>query len=168
LPQYILLLLLLPDLADFHIEPLPDGSTTGNDPRPDGQPGALHYGQRAATGASLFNRFWAYFIPLIGGYLADAKWGRLKTIYISIGVAMFGHAIIIIAAIPSVIKNPDGALACFFVGLLFFATGVGGFKPNISPLFAEQLSSRKMHVQTLSSGELVVVDPALTTQRMFM
>lgn len=149
-------------------EPLPDGSTTGNDPRPNGQPGALDYGQRAATGASLFNRFWAYFIPLIGGYLADARWGRLKTIYIAIGIALFGHVIIIVAAIPGVIKNPDGAIACFFVGLLFFATGVGGFKPNISPLYAEQLSERRMHVLVLPSGEAVIVDPSMTTQRMFM
>lgn len=155
-------------MINFVQQPLPDGSTTGNDPRPDGQPGALAYGQRAATGASLFNRFWAYFIPLIGGYLADAHWGRLKTIYISIAIAMFGHIIIIVSAIPSVISNPDGALACFFVGLLFFATGVGGFKPNISPLFAEQLSEKKMHVEVLKSGEHVIVDPALTTQRMFL
>lgn len=149
-------------------EPLPEGSTTGSDPRPNGQPGALDYNQRAATGASLFNRFWAYFIPLIGGYLADARWGRLKTIYVAIAVAMFGHIIIVISAIPSVIKNPDGALACFFVGLLFFATGVGGFKPNISPLYAEQLSERRMHVLVLKSGEEVIVDPSMTTQRMFM
>jgi proton-dependent oligopeptide transporter, POT family len=155
-------------MINFIQQPLPDGSTTGNDPRPNGQPGALEYGQRASTGASLFNRFWAYFIPLIGGYLADARWGRLKTIYISIAIAMVGHIIIIVAAIPSVISNPDGALACFFVGLLFFATGVGGFKPNISPLFAEQLSEKKMHVETLRSGEQVIVDPAMTTQRMFL
>lgn len=65
------------------------------------------------------------------GWIADSRWGRLKTIYASIAVAMFGHIIIVISAIPSVIKNPSGALGCFSVGLIFFGIGVGGFKPNV-------------------------------------
>lgn len=144
------------------------GSVTGNDPRSDGQPGALGAGQRASTGLVTFNRFWAYFVPLFGGYIADTKWGRFKTIHVSIAAAMLGHIIIIVSAIPSVIRNRNGALGCFSVGLVFFGVGVGGFKPNISPLMAEQLTSQPMHVQTRRSGERVIVDPALTTQRMFM
>lgn len=54
-------------MVNFIQQPLPDGSTTGNDPRPDGQPGALGQGQRASTGLVLFNKFWAYFVPLFGG-----------------------------------------------------------------------------------------------------
>lgn len=99
---------------------------------------------------------------------------------------MFGHIIIIISAIPAVIKNQSGALGCFSVGLIFFGIGVGGFKPNVSlstnhtqrpfsdvflkvsPLYAEQLNDRTMRVETLKSGERVIVDPAQTTQRMFL
>lgn len=33
---------------------------------------------------------------------------------------------------------------------------------------AEQLTAKPMHVETLKSGERVIIDPALTTQRMFM
>ena len=33
---------------------------------------------------------------------------------------------------------------------------------------AEQLTAKPMHVETLRSGERVIIDPALTTQRMFM
>lgn len=44
---------------------------------------------------------------------------------------MFGHIIIIVSAIPGVIKNKDGAMACFAVGIFFFGIGVGGFKPNV-------------------------------------
>jgi len=105
---------------------------------------------------------------LFGGWIADSRWGRLKTIYVAIAVAMFGHIIIIISAIPAVVKNQTGALACFSVGLVFFGIGVGGFKPNVSPLYAEQLKDRTMRVKTLPSGERVIVDPAQTTQRMFM
>lgn len=54
-------------MVNFIQQPLPEGSTTGSDPRPDGQPGALDGGQRASTGLVLFNKFWAYFIPLFGG-----------------------------------------------------------------------------------------------------
>ena len=54
-------------MVNFIQQPMPEGSTTGNDPRPDGQPGALDGGQRASTGLVLFNKFWAYFIPLFGG-----------------------------------------------------------------------------------------------------
>jgi proton-dependent oligopeptide transporter, POT family len=105
---------------------------------------------------------------LFAGWIADTKWGRFKTIQVSIAVAMFGHIIIIVSAIPSVIANPNGALGCFSVGLIFFGIGVGGFKPNISPMMAEQLTSKPMHVETLKSGERIIIDPALTTQRMFM
>jgi len=155
-------------MVNFIQQPMPDGSTTGNDPRPNGQPGALDYGQRASTGLVLFNKFWAYFCPLLGGYIADARWGRLKTIHAAIGVAMFGHILIVISAIPAVVKNESGALGCFSVGLIFFGMGVGGFKPNISPLYAEQLNDKTMRVETLPSGEKVIVDPAMTTQRMFL
>ena len=56
-------------MVNFIQQPMPEGSTTGSDPRPDGQPGALDAGQRASTGIVLFNKFWAYFIPLFGGKL---------------------------------------------------------------------------------------------------
>ncbi|KAF2842894.1 MFS peptide transporter [Patellaria atrata CBS 101060] len=155
-------------LVNFIQRNLPEGSTTGNDPNPDGRPGALGMGQRASTGLVTFNRFWAYFMPLVGGYLADAKWGRMMTIQVSIAVAMFGHIIMIISAIPSVIKHPNGALGCLSVGIVFFGAGVGGFKPNVSPLMVDQLKAGKMHVKTLRSGERVIEDPAATTQRVFM
>jgi proton-dependent oligopeptide transporter, POT family len=115
-------------VTNFIQKPLPEGSTTGNDPRPDGRPGALGAGQRASTGLVTFNRFWAYFIPLFGGWIADTYWGRFKTIQAAIAIAMFGHIIIIISSIPSVIQNQSGALGCFSVGLIFFGIGVGGFK----------------------------------------
>lgn len=144
------------------------GSTTGNDPRPDGRPGALNKGQRASTGLLTFNRFWAYFTPLIGGYLADSKWGRLKTIQVAIGLAMIGHIIMIVSSIPSVIRNSNGALGCLSLGIVFFGAGVGGFKANIAPLMAEQLNAAPLHIKVLKDGSRVIVDPAMTTQRSFM
>jgi len=155
-------------VTNFIQKPLPVGSLTGADPRDDGRPGALGQGQRASTGLITFNRFWAYFLPLFGGYLADTCLGRLKTIHISIAMAMLGHILLIVSSLPDVIPNQPAAMGCFVVGLVFFGAGVGGFKPNISPMMAEQLHSLRMHVTQLKSGERVVVDPALTTQRIFM
>lgn len=155
-------------VVNFIQRPLPLGSTTGNDPRPDGRPGALDKGQRASTGLVTFNRFWAYFTPLIGGWLADSKWGRLKTIQVAIALAMIGHIIIIVSSIPSVISNSNGALGCLALGIVFFGAGVGGFKANIAPMMAEQLQAGKLHVKVLKDGSRVIVDPAMTTQRSFM
>jgi POT family proton-dependent oligopeptide transporter len=46
--------------------------------------------------------------------------------------------------------------------------GTGLFKSNISPLIAEQYRRTKSFVITTSSGERVIVDPALTVSRMYM
>lgn len=77
-------------------------------------------------------------MPLLGAYMADQYWGRFKTIQIACGIALVGHVILIISAIPQVITNPNGAIACFAIGIVIMGVGVGGFKSNISPLIAEQ------------------------------
>ncbi|KAF2268731.1 PTR2-domain-containing protein [Lojkania enalia] len=136
----------------------------------DGQAGALGLGQRTSTSLVLFNQFWSYIMPMIGGWLADEYWGRFKTIYVAIVVASIGHILIIIAAIPSVIQNPDGALASFVLGLVLFGSGVGFFKCNISPLIAEQYeaSHPKPFIRVEPNGERVIVDPGLTISRVYL
>jgi POT family proton-dependent oligopeptide transporter len=42
------------------------------------------------------------------------------------------------------------------------------FKANISPLVAEQYKRTKLFVITTKSGERVIVDPSLTTLRVYM
>lgn len=106
--------------------------------------------------------------PLVGGYLADQYWGRYRTIMVAIACALVGHIILIVSALPPVIKNPDGAIAAFSVGLVIMGMGTGGFKPNISPLIAEQYQETKMYVKTLPSGERVIIDPTATVSRVMM
>ncbi|WQF79172.1 Putative proton-dependent oligopeptide transporter family, PTR2 family proton/oligopeptide symporter [Colletotrichum destructivum] len=156
--------------VNFIAYPLPPGSTTGAGGTHE-QAGALGLGQRASTALTLFNSFWSYVMPLVGGYLADTYWGRYLTIQWAIVVATFGHILIIVAAVPSVISNPSGALAAFIIGLVFFGTGVGWFKANISPLIAEQyeLTQPRATVQTIpGTGERVIVDPVMTISRVYM
>lgn len=45
--------------------------------------------------------------------------------------------------------------------------GTGTFKPNISPMIAEQLPLTKMIVRELPSGERVIIDPAVTQNRVY-
>lgn len=150
---------------NFIQRPLPEGSPTGAGF--EGQSGALGMGQRASTGLTTFNAFWAYIMPLVGAYVADTYFGRYKTIQLSIFIAVIGHIILIISAIPAVIAHPGGAIACFSIGIVIMGVGVGGFKSNISPLIAEQYTER-MHVKTLEDGERVIVDPTQTIGRIFL
>ena len=87
---------------------------------------------------------------------------------VAIGCALVGHIILIISALPPVITHPDGAIAAFTIGLVIMGLGTGGFKPNISPLIAEQYQETRMYVKTLKSGERVIVDPVATISRVMM
>jgi proton-dependent oligopeptide transporter, POT family len=128
-------------------------------------------GQRASTGIVTFNQFWQYFMPLFGSYIADAHWGRYKTITAALGVDIIGHCILIAAALPPVLTaptTPTPSLALLTAGILTIGIGTGGFKPNVSPLIVEQVGGLdRMRVRTLPSGERVVVDPAVTVNRVY-
>ncbi len=100
--------------------------------------------------------------------MADAHWGRYKTIHAAIICAVVGHVILTVSAAPSVIKNGSSALGAFAVGLIILGIGTGGFKSNISPLLAEQQTDTKKRIEVLPSGERVLVDPAVTTSRIFL
>ncbi|KAI0339306.1 oligopeptide transporter [Trametopsis cervina] len=153
--------------TNFIQQALPVGSHTGAGGK-NGQSGALGLGQRASTGLTTFNTFWVYVIPLFGAYIADTRWGRFKTVCVSVVVALFGHILLVISAVPGVIEKPNNSLACFIIAILVMGVGTGGFKSNISPLVAEQYRITKLFVRTEKSGERVVVDPTLTASRIYM
>ncbi|KAE9362677.1 putative peptide transporter ptr2 [Stipitochalara longipes BDJ] len=152
--------------VNFIQQPLPEGSTTGAGF--SGQSGALGMGQRASTGLTTFNAFWAYIMPLLGAYMADQYGGRMRTIQVSIAIALAGHVILIISAIPAVIVHPTGAITAFAIGIVIMGIGVGGFKSNISPLIAEQCTETVMRVKTTAKGERVIMDPAVTVSRVYL
>ncbi|KAK6362359.1 hypothetical protein TWF730_006053 [Orbilia blumenaviensis] len=153
--------------TNFIQQSRPEGSRTGAGGH-DGQSGALGRGQRASTGLGTFNTFWVYLLPLFGAYVADTYWGRYKTICVAVAVAMVGHVLLVVSAVPTVIDHPDGALGCFAVAIIIMGIGTGGFKANISPLVAEQSKNTYLRVDTLPSGERVIVDPAVTSSRIYM
>ncbi|KIX96749.1 uncharacterized protein Z520_07469 [Fonsecaea multimorphosa CBS 102226] len=145
---------------------------TGRAPNPggdtDNNPGALGQGQQMATGLGTFFSFWCYVTPLLGAWLADTYLGRYKMIIMAIGIAVIGHVLLTISALPSVLAHTDTALVAFIIALVVFGLGTGGFKPNISPLIAEQIVSEKLRVSIdAKSGERVIIDPAQTSARIY-
>lgn len=165
-----MLTILLLTVTNYIQHPLPPDRDLGDfSGRSTDQPGVLGMGQQASTGITTFNQFWQYTMPLFGAYLADAYWGRYKTINIALALDIVGHIILIIGALPPVIENgKSGSVACLILGILIVGMGTGGFKPNVNPLIVEQLGEMTIHTKTLPSGERVVVDPAVTIERIYM
>ncbi|SPN99809.1 related to peptide transport protein [Cephalotrichum gorgonifer] len=154
--------------TNFVQRPLPPGSNTGASEGTTSRiPGALGQGQKASQGISLFNQFFAYFMPLVGGWIADAHLGRYKTIHVAIAVSMIGHVVLTAASAPKVIIHTKSAFGAFIIGLLTLCVGTGFFKANISPLLAEQNEDTRMRVE-VRNGERVLVDPAITSSRIFL
>jgi POT family proton-dependent oligopeptide transporter len=83
-------------------------------------------------------------------------------------IALVGHIVLIISSIPQVIVHPNGALAALSLAIIIMGLGTGGFKANISPLIAEQQRHDHPFISQTKSGERVVVDPTLTTSRIYM
>lgn len=94
--------------------------------------------------------------------------GRYNTIMMAIGIALFGHIIIVVSAVPSVISHPHGAIACFAIGMIIMGIGTGCFKSNISPLIAEQYPETRLRVTTDKKGNRVIMDPTVTISRIFL
>ena len=46
--------------------------------------------------------------------------------------------------------------------------GTGGFKSSISLLVAEQVPEQRLTVQTTKKGERIILDPALTSGRIYL
>ncbi|KAJ7225107.1 PTR2-domain-containing protein [Mycena haematopus] len=153
--------------TNFIQHALPPGSRTGAG-GPNGQSGALGKGQQTSTGIGTFYQFWCYITPLIGAYIADAHLGRYNTIVIAVGIALVGHIVLIVSAIPGVIDKSNTALGVFMLAQIIMGFGTGLFKANISPLVAEQYRRTKLFVVTTKSGERVIVDPTLTIARVYM
>ncbi|KIW67902.1 hypothetical protein PV04_07117 [Phialophora macrospora] len=153
--------------------PAPDGppgshhNTGAGGGSDQGISGALGQGPETANGINTFNTFWVYCVPLLGAWVADEHWGRYKTICVSIAIAIIGHIVLVISAIPPVITHQTACYAVFMLGLIIMGFGTGGFKPNISPLIVEQIDVTRAFVKVLPSGERVIVDPIITQSRIY-
>ncbi|KAF7294596.1 PTR2-domain-containing protein [Mycena indigotica] len=155
--------------ANFIQRPLPlNGNGAGAPPRgTQATAGALGMGLVAATGITKTFSFLAYTLPILGGIMADTKWGRFKTIAIGTAIGAVAHIVMVISAIPSVIQGGH-ALGPFILSVLLLALGTGFIKACIAPIIADQSVVHVQSVKTLPTGEKVIIDPGATIQSMLM
>ncbi|KAJ7084827.1 PTR2-domain-containing protein [Mycena belliarum] len=146
--------------SNYIQRPLPAGGNGAGAPPVGTQEtaGALGMGLVAATGLTKTFSFLAYTLPILGGIMADTKWGRFKTICIGTAIGAVAHIILVIAAIPSVIAGGH-AIAPFVISILLLALGTGYIKSCIAPIIADQSVVKVQSVTTLPSGEKVIIDP---------
>ena len=69
-----------------------------------------------------------YFLPLLGGWVADNKWGHVKTVIVGAAIITLGHASMAIADLQVGLDLKF----MFYIGLFFIVFGTGLFKPNMS------------------------------------
>ncbi|RDW69243.1 hypothetical protein BP6252_08263 [Coleophoma cylindrospora] len=129
--------------------------------------GALGKGTVIASAMTDAFTFLAYALPIFGGWIADKKWGRFKTICIGVAICGVAHVIMIISAIPSIIQSGH-AIGPFALSLYMLAVGAALFKPNIAPTVLDQNPHRKAHVVTNKNGQKVIIDPEATSESIML
>ncbi len=71
-----------------------------------------------------------YLLPLLGGWLADNKWGHVKTVLVGASIITMGHG----AMALSDLQIGMDLKFVFYIGLLLIVLGTGLFKPNMSSI----------------------------------
>ena len=71
-----------------------------------------------------------YLLPLLGGWLADNKWGHVKTVLVGSVVITLGHG----AMALSDLQLGMDLKFVFYIGLFLIVLGTGLFKPNMSSI----------------------------------
>lgn len=105
--------------------------------------------------------------PILGAIIADQYLGKYKTILVFCAFYWVGLIILWTTALPAA-QEAGASKAGYIVAIIVIGLGTGGIKSNIAPLIADQYQRRVMAVKTEKSGERVVIDPAITYQRIYM
>ena len=71
-----------------------------------------------------------YLLPLLGGWLADNKWGHVKTVLVGASIITMGHG----AMALSDLQLGMDLKFVFYIGLFLIVLGTGLFKPNMSSI----------------------------------
>ncbi|AEO61298.1 general substrate transporter [Thermothelomyces thermophilus ATCC 42464] len=158
-----------PLISNYVNRPLPEGGNGWGAPPRGSQAtgGALGMGTVVANAVTQSFSMLAYALPLVFGWLADAKTGRFPLI--CWGVAVFGvaHVLMVAAGAKDLLANGN-AKAPYFLSVYILSVGAAMFKPNVSPLLLDQVTTTVPKVITLKSGERVIEDPESTTERVML
>lgn len=96
--------------------------------------------------------------------VADQYLGKYNTIVYFAMVYITGLIILFCTSLPVAIEH-GASLGGLIAAMIIIGLGTGGIKSNVSPLIAEQYRGTKQVIRVLKSGERVIVDPAVTIQR---
>ncbi|KAF7892352.1 uncharacterized protein EAF01_010432 [Botrytis porri] len=129
--------------------------------------GALGLGHQTATALTVFFSMWCYFTPIFGAIVADQYLGRFKAICYFAVVYMVGLLVLVVTSLPVSLHNGAG-LGGYIAAILIIGVGTGGIKSNVSPLIADQYTRKRMAIKVLETGERVIIDPAVTIQRIYL
>ncbi|KOS22354.1 Peptide transporter PTR2 [Escovopsis weberi] len=135
----------------------------------DGSNGAkgLGLGHQAATGLNLFFQWFCYVTPILGAIISDQYLGKYKTIMFFCCVYWVGLVVLFATSLPVALEHGAG-LPGYIVSIIIIGFGTGGIKSNIAPLIADQYTRTSMAIKTEATGERVIIDPAVTYQRIYL
>jgi len=94
----------------------------------------------AAQAETWYHTFfsWVYLLPILGAILADAVWGKYRTIFWVSIIYCFGHLALAIN------HTRPGLL----IGMALIAIGAGGIKPCVSANVGDQFGASNQHLLT--------------------
>ncbi|KAH8649185.1 POT family-domain-containing protein [Xylariales sp. PMI_506] len=158
-----------PLISNYVNRPMPNGGNGFGAPPPGDQQtaGALGMGTQVANAVSQSFSLLAYALPLIFGYLADTRTGRFRMIFWGVFVFGIAHILMCAAGAKDLLAN-GMAKVPYFISLYILAIGASMFKPCVSPLLLDQLTTTVPHVVTLKSGERVIQDPESSAERIML
>jgi len=105
----------------------------------DGHPGSGMSETEATEKVHLFNSA-VYLTPLLGALLADAFWGKYRTIILLSAVYCLGHLAL------ACMGQFGNSSVWLLGGLALIALGSGGIKPCVSAHVGDQFSHRNAHL----------------------
>src|SRR5947207_3114867 len=94
----------------------------------------------AAQAETWYHTFfsWVYLLPILGAILADAVWGKYRTIFWVSIIYCFGHLALAI----------DHTRPGLLIGMALIAIGAGGIKPCVSANVGDQFGASNQHLLT--------------------
>ena len=96
-----------------------------------------------------------FTMPIVGGWLADSKFGKFSVILFSAIIYLIGTVLLPLASITKdksehstwaargILVESVFKKVVYITGLFLVAFGTGGIKANVSPFGAEQVSNRR-------------------------
>ena len=105
--------------------------------------------------------------PILGAIVSDQYLGKYNTILSFSFIYLIGLFVLFLTSLPVAIEH-GATLGGLIAAMIIIGLGTGGIKSNVSPLIAEQYRETRQKVKTLKSGERVIIDPAVTIQRIYM